>query len=62
MDYLAAARLASLPVKERTKFDCIVSSPSQDFGSPIINSSASYNSKSSQLSLRLQNRALSTEF
>ena len=62
MDYLSAARIASLPATERTMFDCIVSSPSQDFGSPIINSSASYNSKSSWLSLRLQNRSLSTEF
>jgi hypothetical protein len=43
MYYLSAARTASLPATLRTMFDCVVSIPSEDFGSPIINSSASYN-------------------
>lgn len=45
MPYLSAARTASLPATLRTLFDCGVSFPSEDFGSPIINSSASYSLK-----------------
>lgn len=63
MHYLSAARTANLPATLRTMFDCVVSFPSEDFGSPIINSSASYNFKHLiMVSLMLQNRSLSTGF
>lgn len=38
---LWAARTANLPATLRTLLDCGVSLPSQDFGSPIMNSSTS---------------------